>query len=416
MLIFSHPTGNAYTRQAALALWEAELLQEFWTAISWNPDSAAARVLPSKLQKQFARRTFAPQIREKTRPHPWREVGRLLAPALGLGSLTRHETGYLSVDAVFRSLDRKVAARLRHLPQLRGVYCGEDGALETFRSAQKLGLRRYYDLPIAYWEVGGQLLSQEAQRWPEWEPTLVGTRDSPAKLARKVEELSLANIVFVPSQFVRDSLPAAIMEGKTCCVAEFGTPEMSPLDTSLHERDSDVNRPLRLLFAGSLTQRKGLADLFEAMRLLGRGDVELVVMGAPVAPLEFYQRQLSFRYEPPRSQADVFRLMQQCDVFILPSIVEGRALVQQEAMACGLPLIVTPNAGGEDLIEEGRTGFLVPIRSPHSLAEKISWFADNRQELPEMRQAAHNKAVKYTWQSYGQKIVAAISHDLESSP
>lgn len=278
-----------------------------------------------------------------------------------------------------------------------------------------MGLQRYYDLPIAYWEVGAQLLSQEAQRWPEWEPTLVGTRDSSAKLARKVEELSLADIVFVPSQFVRDSLPATIMEGKTCCVAEFGTPEMPPLDTSVQERDSQINRPLRLLFAGSLTQRKGLADIFEAIRLLGRGDVELIVMGAPVAPLEFYQRQLSFRYEPPRSHAEVFHLMQHCDVFILPSIVEGRALVQQEAMACGLPLIVTPNAGGEDLIEEGRTGFLVPIRSPQSLAEKISWFADNRQELPEMRRAAQNKAMKYTWTSYGQKIVAAISHDLENA-
>jgi glycosyltransferase involved in cell wall biosynthesis len=106
--------------------------------------------------------------------------------------------------------------------------------------------------------------------------------------------------------------------------------------------------------------------------------------------------------------------MQQCDVFILPSIAEGRALVQQEAMACGLPLIVTANAGGEDLIEEGRTGFLVPMRSPQSLADKINWFADNRGDLPEMRRAAQSKAVQYTWESYGQKIVAAIRNDLEN--
>ena len=51
--------------------------------------------------------------------------------------------------------------------------------------------------------------------------------------------------------------------------------------------------------------------------------------------------------------------------------------MQQEAMLCGLPIIVTANAGGEDLIDEGKTGYLVPIDSPEILAEKISWFADH---------------------------------------
>src|SRR6185295_9694510 len=101
-------------------------------------------------------------------------------------------------------------------------------------------------------------------------------------------------------------------------------------------------------------------------------------------------------------------LMQNCDVLVLPSIVEGRALVQQEALSCGLPLIVTPNAGGEDLIEEGRTGFLIPIRSPEKIAETIEWFADNREALPAMREAARSKASEYTWQRYGEKVVGTV--------
>jgi glycosyltransferase involved in cell wall biosynthesis len=105
--------------------------------------------------------------------------------------------------------------------------------------------------------------------------------------------------------------------------------------------------------------------------------------------------------------------MQSCDVFVLPSIVEGRALVQQEALACGLPLIVTANAGGEDLIVEGHTGFLVPIRSPESIAEKISWFADNRQALPAMREGARAKAAEYTWQRYGDQVVSTVRTALD---
>ena len=56
--------------------------------------------------------------------------------------------------------------------------------------------------------------------------------------------------------------------------------------------------------------------------------------------------------------------MRSCDLLVLPSIVEGRALVLQEAMACGLAMIATPNAGAEDLIVEGETGFLVPVGAP----------------------------------------------------
>jgi glycosyltransferase involved in cell wall biosynthesis len=100
--------------------------------------------------------------------------------------------------------------------------------------------------------------------------------------------------------------------------------------------------------------------------------------------------------------------MLSCDVLILPSIVEGRALVQQEAMACGLPLIVTRNAGGEDLIVEGETGFLVPAGSPAAIAEKIEWFLENRGKLPGMRTAVRAKAAELTWPAYGDKILHAI--------
>jgi glycosyltransferase involved in cell wall biosynthesis len=100
--------------------------------------------------------------------------------------------------------------------------------------------------------------------------------------------------------------------------------------------------------------------------------------------------------------------MLSCDVLILPSIVEGRALVQQEAMACGLPLIVTRNAGGEDLVVEGETGFLVPAGSPSAIAEKIEWFLQNRARLPGMSVAARAKAAELTWRAYGERILHGI--------
>jgi glycosyltransferase involved in cell wall biosynthesis len=158
-----------------------------------------------------------------------------------------------------------------------------------------------------------------------------------------------------------------------------------------------------------MTQRKGLADLFAAMRLLGRNDVELVVLGALNAPMAFYRSQYEpFRYEGTRPHADVLEIMRSCDVLALPALVEGRALVQQEALACGLPLIVTPNTGGDDLIEEGRTGFVVPIRSPEAIADRIAWFADHRSDLPEMRRLAMRKAADTGWQHYESQVLDLV--------
>ena len=73
--------------------------------------------------------------------------------------------------------------------------------------------------------------------------------------------------------------------------------------------------------------------------------------------------------------------MRTCDIFCLPSIVEGRALVIQEAMSQGLPIIITANTGAEDLVVAEETGFLVPIRNAEAIAEKINWFITNRTKI-----------------------------------
>jgi len=354
--------------------------------------------------------------------HPWRELARQVAGRLDFKYLTAHERGWACVDSVYTGLDRDVAEYLLQArgsgtadSALRAVYCYEDCALDTFKVAKQHGLKCFYDLPIAYWETSQRLLLEEAQRLPEWEPTLGATQDSPSKLTRKTYELMLADIVFCPSKFVLDSLPETVRDTKTCVVAEFGSPGLEELPPG--ESGSQLTTgPLRLLFAGSLSQRKGLADVFQAVKLLNRSDVQLVVMGSPLVPMDFYRKQFpGFKYEPPRPHFEVLKLMRSCHALVLPSIVEGRALVQQEAMSCGLPIIVTYNAGGSDLIEQGTTGFLVPIRSPESIAEKINWLADNRSSIPEMGKCAATRAQEVTWRQYQSKIISVIQSALGES-
>jgi len=310
----------------------------------------------------------------------------------------------VSVDTVYRDLDEHVARELESMAGVTGVYAYEDGAEQSFRAARNRGMECVYELPIAHWETTQRLLREEAERLPAWRDTLTGLNDSPAKLERKSRELELADTVVVPSAFVFDSLPAHIRRNKRCVVAPFGAPCVADVVEA-----GPRGERLRVLFAGALTQRKGLADLFAAMKLLGRADVELVVMGSPIAPLAFYRQQYAdFVYEAPRPHAEVLSLMHTCDVLVLPAIVEGRALVQLEALASGLPLIVTRNAGGDDLVDEGQTGFVVPVRAPEALANRMAWFADHKPALADMRAEARRKAAQCPWARYEAAICDAV--------
>lgn len=410
-IVLTHPTGNANVRAVLAALLNSGTLSEFSTTLTASPDASWLKLLPGSVRNEWLRRTFAVPAAQ-VRSHPMREMARLALPKLGFRQPVRHETGWASIDAVYQDFDRTNARRLAQLggnSAVDAVYAYEDGALATFQQAKQMGLKCIYDLPIAYWETGRRLMLEEADRLPAWADTLGGgIQDSPAKLARKTKELELADVVVGPGSFVMDSIPTWAAD-KPTIVSPFGSPVTTSVADSAPAPDNDARRPLRVLFAGSMGQRKGLGDLFEAVKLLNRPDLELVVLGHPLVPMAFYRAELpTFTYEASRPHEQVLALMRTCDVFCLPSIVEGRALVMQEAMSQGLPLIITANTGGADLVQEGQTGFLVPIRSPQAIAEKLAWFLDNRDALPAMRQQARAHAATYTWERYGTTIVDTL--------
>lgn len=408
-LLLSHPAGNQNVRAMLDALQTAGMLGRFATTVAADEHSPLLRLMPEKMRREWLRRRFDVP-RDKVLQHPWRELARVGCGAVGWRSALRHEQGFASTDAIIQDFDRFVAHALpRRVSRdsLSAVYAYEDGALDTFRAARTLGLQRVYDLPIAYWELGRRLQQEEAERLPAWAPTLGGgLLDSPAKLERKTQELDLADLVVVASHFVRDSLPASAAQ-KAVVMSPFGSPPVWTGGWS--DAALDAGRPMRVLFAGSMGQRKGLGDLLQAMRLLGGENIELVVMGSPMADLDFYHREYAgFTHEKGRPHAEVLALMRSCDVFCLPSIVEGRALVMQEAMSQGLPVVITPNTGGADLVVEGETGFLVPIRSPEQIAARLAWLNQHRPELVAMKDKAAQHAAGYSWKRYGEVVVDAI--------
>jgi glycosyltransferase involved in cell wall biosynthesis len=170
---------------------------------------------------------------------------------------------------------------------------------------------------------------------------------------------------------------------------------------------------LRALFVGSLGQRKGLSYLFRAVDSMSPA-VELTMIGArPFSPCPALDRALAgVRWISSCSHQDVLTEMAAHDVLVFPSLFEGFGLVLLEAMAMGLPVITTAHTAGPDLITEGIEGFIVPIRSPGAIAEKLDLLRREPDLRATMGEQARQRAREFTWEQYGRSVAERVSSTL----
>jgi glycosyltransferase involved in cell wall biosynthesis len=410
-LVLSHPTGNANVRQALIAFAEHRLLAEFWTTVAWNPQNRLIRLIPSGWRRQLSRRAFPARVLELTRTSPWRELARHALARTPLRRLS-YPGGAFSPNAIHESLDRAVAGRVRAMSgSVRGVYAYDHAALNTFREARARGMKCFYDLPVPYWGGLKRLCDEEVELNPEWRLTHPFRSATAQELERKDEELRLADVVIVASQFSKKSLSEAPAFHAPVAVIPYGAPAVG----AGAAREGRRGRPLKVLFVGGLDVRKGLPYLLKAMRLLARG-AELTIVGWPPngqLSTELEATLRTHRWIRSLAHEELLGEMARQDVLVLPTLYDGFALAITEALSQGLPVIATPNAGAAELLEHGRDGFIVPIRSADAIAEKLQLLAGDGELLASMSAFASRKAQSLSWQSYRQRLAHTVAAALE---
>jgi glycosyltransferase involved in cell wall biosynthesis len=411
-VIVSHPTANQNVRAVVRGFIEAGVKTSFKTTIATFPGEWLHRLGGHNALGFLRKRAFDAELRPYTRTWPWLEAGRQLALKAGFRMLTRHEHGVLSVDSVYNNFDQHTAAVVANegVQKVDAVYAYEDGALSSFRAAKKTGLTCLYDLPIGHWRVGHEIFKQEKERWPAWSATLSGLKDSAEKLARKDEELMLADRIYVASKFTADSLssfPGTLAPVK---VIPYGFPPPA----KHREKSTNKRGPLKLLFVGSLTQRKGIADLFSVVDSL-RAHVQLTVVGKKTthACVALNEALAKHRWIPALPHEDVLTLMRSHDVLVFPSLFEGFGLVITEAMSQGTPVITTERTAGPDLIEHGNNGWIINAGSTELLKNAIEELLYKRESVMECGRAALDTARRRPWEVYGRELAESVLEDME---
>ncbi len=176
-----------------------------------------------------------------------------------------------------------------------------------------------------------------------------------------------------------------------------------------NHKSQTVNRnTFVVLQVAEIRLGKGVQYLLEAWGKLRLKDAELWLAGEEKRDIK---RTILSKYRNYNNikrlgfVKDVPELMNRANVFAFPSLDEGSALVTYEAMAAGLPVITTPNAGS--LVRDSLDGYIIPIRDSNALAERLEYFYRYPEQAKTMGESGRERIKNFTWQRYGEELVKA---------
>lgn len=308
---------------------------------------------------------------------------------------------------------QKVARALRSHPldPSRHAFFGFTlGALEPLTLCRDLGVPTVIS-QIDPDRVEHDLVQQEAQKWPGWE------RHAPAPHAmaelwqRRAAEREAASLVLVNSDWSRRAmLQLGVPEHKLIIVPLAYEPPATA-DSPRPRHDG----PLTVLWLGSVILRKGIPYLFEAAKRLRGSGVRFVVAGPiGISDQAAASAPDNLALIGPVTRDRVGEMYRQAHLFVLPTVSDGFAITQLEAMAHGLPVIATYNCG--DVVDDGVDGLRIPAADAEALAQAISRLNDDRQLLAEMSRHALEKSRQFTLERYARSVEAAVEQVRSTAP
>jgi glycosyltransferase involved in cell wall biosynthesis len=300
---------------------------------------------------------------------------------------------FLRAGSAFGRHVRSAMSRRREQDWGNTVFFGYDtGFLEAAAWAKDRGAACVVcQMDPSQFEV--ELVRGEESRWPGWAraPLLVPEEYH----AWRKAEWALADAVVVNSKWTRDALvDQGVPPEKIETIPLAYEPEPSRPD-SPPPLPRPADAPLRVLFLGQVNLRKGVPYLLAAAKGLRGAPVKIDIVG-PIALSDHAvvsaPPNVEFHGPVPRSRAADF--FAAADVFVIPTVSDGFAITQLEAMAHGLPVISTPNCG--EVVTDGLDGFVVPARDPAALANALRTLVDDPERLEAMGDAAREKVGKFS--------------------
>ncbi|MBH5322441.1 glycosyltransferase family 4 protein [Aurantiacibacter sediminis] len=280
-----------------------------------------------------------------------------------------------------------------------------NGGFDLLRKARDAGLLVVSDIIIT--PLSERVVAEEQARWPDLGSEAVSDRQVALFEEHNRQLIALSDILICPSATVEEGVLTLAPDAADRIVR-------IPYGLGGYEIGRGTPRPGRVLFAGSGAIRKGLPYLGQAATLLKSIDpqVEVVVAGDFADSIRHNPlfSDLTFLGRLPRDA--MMNEFAKADLFCLPSLAEGSAGVCLEALATGVPLVVTKEAGAP--IEHDKAGLIVPKRDADALAQAIARIVNDRQMRDRMSETAIRGAADHKVERLAERLHVVLSEKLEA--
>jgi len=400
-VILSH-AGRHHAYETAFALQSAGWLKRFYTLFyDETHPSLKHRVLRSLIPESLTRKRsnrFRDGLDET-------KITSLYLPEL----LERSPLKYVFGSYNMMSLRGELFDRMVVMQDLEcDIFHGFEGSvLYSLRKAKKQGAITILDYPIFHYATIREVLVDEYKSLKLEIPKFLLKNDM--NIARKEQEISEADYIFVPTEKIANDF---VRYGKAREKIKCITYGYNPNRFFVGEKRDNV---FRILFVGIIGVRKGVHYLLEAVKQLNLKNVELLL----ISPIDNEFKPILRRYEGlfkhihSLPNESLVRVYQNSSILVLPSLIEGSSLVIYEAMACGLPIIASENAGA--ITRNGIDGFVVPVRDIEALKEKILLLYENEELRRKMGESAAEYVKQFTWENYHKNIQCAYQEIFRNS-
>jgi glycosyltransferase involved in cell wall biosynthesis len=306
---------------------------------------------------------------------------------------------FLKIGSQFGRQTRAAMAKRREQDWENTIFFGYDtGFLEAAAWAKDQGAATVVcQMDPSQGEV--EMVREEEKLWPGWAKSPL---DVPEKyLAWRQAEWALADIVMVNSRWTLDALVKLGVPSEKIAIVPLAY-ESEEVEL---EKTPRPDGPLRVLYLGQVNLRKGIQYLLEAARRLDKKKFHFDIAGPiSIADEQVVTAPANVTFHGAVTRDRVREFYREADVFVLPTISDGFALTQLEAMAHGLAVITTPNCG--EVVHDGIDGFLIPPRDATALAQALESLADDPERLDAMRGAAHKNVARFGLEALDQNLRA----------
>jgi glycosyltransferase involved in cell wall biosynthesis len=395
-ILIAHP-GRQHSHQAALALLESGLLGCYATGVP------VSQIQLSAPWRGLVRRYSS---HEEVAVPPQLTRLNMLAPVVN--RLTRCLPEFTAQPIFYETLgifDRWVAGLIAR-NHFDGVIAYENSALHTFRAAKKSGAKCILDAASLH----------RAEADSRYKTKLPNAYQARMNRLKDVE-VDLADCIFTTSELAAQSYRVNIGRGRCVKTIILG----ADIDRFTPNPDRDcIKAPYQMftfVFVGTATVRKGFDCLLESMDiLLSEGMCFRLVVAGTIdrSLLNGRKRLLQHIHQLGMvSHNELPSLLRSGHCLILPSRLDAFGMVVPEAMACGIPVIVSDMVGAKQIVEEGRNGFIVPAENVESLVDRMRWCIQNTHSLKQMSGAARATAECLGWASYRPRLATAVREVLQ---